>query len=221
MQDPSSPVTPPQHNKSVVIIVAHPDDETLWAGGTILSHPDWHCFVISLCRANDPDRAPRFFNALGTLGATGVIADLDDGPEQLPLSGMEVAALILQLLPDTPADLIITHNPSGEYTRHRRHEEVSEAVISLWYSGGITTDELWTFAYHDGQKKHLPIAATNAGIYLPLPEHIWQQKYNIITNIYGFDSSSWEARTTPITEAFWQFYTAKDAKAWLHQKGVL
>jgi len=25
--------------KTVAIIVAHPDDETLWAGGTILSHP--------------------------------------------------------------------------------------------------------------------------------------------------------------------------------------
>ena len=24
------------------MIVAHPDDETLWAGGTILKHPEWH-----------------------------------------------------------------------------------------------------------------------------------------------------------------------------------
>ena len=49
--------------KSVLIIVAHPDDETLWAGGTILSHPEWSVFVISLCRASDTDRAPKFNRA--------------------------------------------------------------------------------------------------------------------------------------------------------------
>jgi len=27
-----------QKSKTVAIIVAHPDDETLWAGGTILFH---------------------------------------------------------------------------------------------------------------------------------------------------------------------------------------
>jgi LmbE family N-acetylglucosaminyl deacetylase len=35
--------------KNVAIIVAHPDDETLWAGGTILNHPYWrilHCLFM-------------------------------------------------------------------------------------------------------------------------------------------------------------------------------
>ncbi len=48
------------NSKKVAIIVAHPDDETLWAGGTILSHPAWECFIICLCRGSDADRAPRF-----------------------------------------------------------------------------------------------------------------------------------------------------------------
>ena len=42
-------------SKSVAVIVAHPDDETLWAGGTILNHPSWHWFVACLCRGNDQD----------------------------------------------------------------------------------------------------------------------------------------------------------------------
>ena len=45
-------------SKKVALIVAHPDDETLWAGGTILSHPAWDCFIVCLCRGSDPERAP-------------------------------------------------------------------------------------------------------------------------------------------------------------------
>jgi LmbE family N-acetylglucosaminyl deacetylase len=50
--------------KTVAIIVAHPDDETLWADGTILEHPEWQCYIVSLCRKGDPDRAPKFVKTL-------------------------------------------------------------------------------------------------------------------------------------------------------------
>ena len=65
--------------KTVVLIVAHPDDETLWAGGTILSHPTWKFFVVCLCRESDEDRAPKFYKALKVLKSEGVMGDLDDG----------------------------------------------------------------------------------------------------------------------------------------------
>lgn len=57
--------------KSVGVIVAHPSDETLWADGTILSHPVWNCFIVSLCRRNDADLAPRFYEALKMLQSQG------------------------------------------------------------------------------------------------------------------------------------------------------
>ena len=114
--------------KSVAVIVAHPDDETLWAGGTILSHPSWSWYIVTLCRAGDPDRAPKFFRVLQVLGATGKMADLDDGPDQNPLDESEVQATILSLLPPQHFDLVITHSPTGEYTRHRRHEEIGTQV---------------------------------------------------------------------------------------------
>ncbi len=116
----------------VAIIVAHPDDETLWAGGTMLLHPEWVVRVASLCRGRDPDRAPRFHAALARLKAEGCMADVDDEPEQRPLAEGEVRAAVLDLVGGDHYDLLLTHGPAGEYTRHRRHEEVSRAVASLW-----------------------------------------------------------------------------------------
>ena len=205
------------NSKTVAIIVAHPDDETLWAGGTVLSHPMWKCFIVSLCRGNDPDRAPRFNEALKMLKSEGIMGDLNDGPNQVALDNTVVEQAILNLLPPHHFDLIISHNPSGEYTRHIRHEEVGEAVINLWNSGKLTTNEIRLFAYDDGHKEYFPKAIENAAIYLPLTKRIWQLKYKIITEIYGFEKESWEAKTTPHAEAFWHFKHPFVAKKWLDQ----
>jgi LmbE family N-acetylglucosaminyl deacetylase len=203
--------------KTVAVIVAHPDDETLWAGGTILSHPSWQWFIVCLCRANDEDRSLRFYNTLKILKSEGIMGDLDDGPEQKPLKENEVEQAILKLLPAKHFDLIISHNPSGEYTRHRRHEEAGKAVIKLWNNGKISTTELWSFAYTDDDKKHYPMVNENADICRALTERIWLRKYRIITETYGFEKNSFEAETTPRVESFWQFTDPSVAKKWLNK----
>src|SRR5450759_1179066 len=184
------------NSKAVAVIVAHPDDETLWTGGTILSHPSWQCFIVCLCRGSDKDRAPKFLKALQVLGSEGIMGDLDDGPEQKPLDENELEHAILQLLPSMHFDLIISHNPNGEYTRHVRHEEISKAVIKLWHAGKISANELWTFAYEDGDKEYYPRPIETATVCRILTERIWLKKYSIITEIYGFEKTSFEAETT-------------------------
>jgi len=206
--------------KSVAVIVAHPDDETLWSGGTILSHPSWQWFIVCLCRGSDKDRAPRFYNALKVFKAEGIMGDLDDGPEQRPLDKKEVERAILDLLPPKHFDLIISHNPTGEYTRHLRHEEVGRAVIDLWHAGKISAKELWTFAYEDGNKEYYPRPVENAPVYRTLAKRILRRKYSIITKIYGFEKSSFEAETTPQSESFWQFTDPDDAEKWINNGGV-
>jgi LmbE family N-acetylglucosaminyl deacetylase len=202
-------------SKRVAVIVAHPDDETLWTGGTILSNPSWQCFIVCLCRGSDNDRAPRFLKALQLLGSDGIMGDLDDGPEQKPLAVNELEHTILNLLPSMHFDLIISHNPGGEYTRHVRHEEISKAVIRLWYLHKISANELWTFAYEDGGKKYYPRPIETSSVYHILAEEIWLKKYSIITETYGFEKSSFEAETTPRAESFWQFTNSYDAQQWL------
>lgn len=201
-----------QSIKTVALIVAHPDDETLWAGGTILNHPSWKCFIVCLCRGSDKERAPKFFETLKILDAGGIMGDLDDGPEQDPLDNDVLEKTIMNLLPSTPFDLIITHHSTGEYTKHRRQEETNKAVLSLWHNGKIKANELWTFAYEDGHEKYLPKAIKHANYFQKLPEEIWVKKYKIITETYGFDKNSWEAKTTPTSEAFWLLKTAMRLK---------
>ncbi len=202
-------------SRVVAVIVAHPDDETLWAGGTILSHPSWKWFIVCLCRGSDKDRAPRFSKTLQILGANGIMGDLDDGPEQKPLNESELEYSILNMIPAGHFDIIISHSPDGEYTRHLRHEETGKAVIRLWQYGKISADELWLFAYEDGNKKYYPRSIKSATASHVLPEDIWQRKYDIITETYGFGKTSFEAETTPRTESFWQFTDSGDAQKWI------
>lgn len=202
--------------RHAVIIVAHPDDEVLWAGGLILSLPQitWH--VLTLTRRSDPDRAPKFRCAMRELGVTGDMADLDDGPGQEPLPSAEIQQAILDLLPPVKYDLVLTHGPKGEYTRHRRHEETFSAVNALWERGKLfRSGELWLFAYEDGGRQYLPRAIVNAHLCMTVPEKLWQDKYRVVTDIYGFDPESWEARATPRVEAFWRFISSATLNRWL------
>jgi LmbE family N-acetylglucosaminyl deacetylase len=195
----------------VAVVVAHPDDETLWAGGTLLTNRGWQSFIGTLCRGGDEDRAPRFFRALEVLGAEGAMADLDDGPSQSPLGDGEVRATLLSLLPTTAFDLVVTHASIGEYTRHLRHEEVSRSVLRMWATGEITSPELWLFAYEDGGGSHVPSAEQGADLVVSLDDEIWARKKAVLTNVYGLDEESWEVRSTPRREAFWRLRSPEDA----------
>jgi len=195
--------SPGKHRATrVAVLVAHPDDETLWAGGLILSHPEWSTFIVSLCRGEDPDRSVRFRQALVALGAHGIMGTLDDGVDQYPLSTKRVQDAILSLLPRWDFDLLLTHAPQGEYTWHRRHGEVSLAVRELWRAGHLHAEGLWQFAYEDGCGAYAPRPQAQTSLQLPLTEGIWHQKQGILADIYGFDALSWESRAANRTEAF-------------------
>ncbi len=211
-------MTPADHDElitdprqRVAVIVAHPDDETLWCGGYILAHPEINWRIVTLCRASDPDRAPKFRQVLERLGAEGEMADLDDEQYQVPLPIKQIEETITRLLAGKSYSLILTHGPKGEYTRHRRHEECCRSVVELWRSGSIATNRLWLFAYEDGGHEYLPRVRNDADRRDILPNNVWLEKRRLITNVYGYEPESWEAQATPREEGFWCFDSAQAA----------
>lgn len=191
--------------RDCAVVTAHPDDEIIWSGGLMLLHPDTRWKIVTLCRKSDPDRSKKFSRALEYLHASGDMGDLDDGPDQTPLSERSVQNEVMSLLPPQRFDLIVTHSIWGEYTRHLRHEEVARAVLALWRSGSIIAKEVWSFAYEDGGGKYPPRYVKDADEIIRLPEKIWQEKCGIITDIYGFSADSFEAKAAGRQEAFWRF----------------
>lgn len=112
---------------SKLMIVAHPDDESLFGGETLLSSRGWT--VVCVTNASHPQRRAEFIAAMDAARANWVILD---HPDDLTSGNFHprLTEQLAVLLRQHPYELVVTHNARGEYG-HRQHRAIHRIVSAL------------------------------------------------------------------------------------------
>jgi LmbE family N-acetylglucosaminyl deacetylase len=197
--------------KEILVIVAHPDDETIWVGGTLLKHKekgDSNVTIISLCRKNDADRAPKFKRACEILGAEKEnchISDLDDLEKGhfKKISIQEIINRILDITKDKEYDILYTHGENGEY-KHRRHINVHNAVNEMLKKKSLSAKEVFYFSCRKRQNdfQGYAIYNSNADKLIRLEKPYLKMKKKLIQEIYGYQKGGFEEQSCKGIESF-------------------
>lgn len=174
-------------NKTAIVIVAHPDDETIWMGGCLLRYKniDWTCF--SLCRSSDADRAPKFKKVCKHYEAKSVMTDLDDEDKIDLDKAVSVAKrLILKKIEGKNYDYIFTHGSNGEYG-HSRHIAVNKAIKELIAEKKLKPEAVFYFSYKNKKNQEYKVESqNNSNLLLELSSEELEEKKRIVSRMHGY-----------------------------------
>ncbi|MGZ8709510.1 MAG: PIG-L family deacetylase [Thermoanaerobaculia bacterium] len=110
-----------------LMIVAHPDDESLFGGEALTSSGGWT--VVCVTNASHPRRRAEFIAAMDAIRANWVMLD---HPDDLTSGTFHprLAEQLETLLREHPYELVVTHNARGEYG-HPQHRALHRIVRSI------------------------------------------------------------------------------------------
>lgn len=157
-----------------LMIVAHPDDETIWGGRHLL---DDSFFIVCITNGNNEIRKKEFEKMLQETKSSGVILSYPDKTngkrDNWERSYSHIQYDIYTLLNKKDWEMIVTHNPDGEYG-HIHHKMTSEIVSSLCELKHITSKLNYFGIYY--KKDNLP----NIDTMNPIRDERLREKQDII-----------------------------------------
>lgn len=134
-----------------VMITAHPDDETLWGGGHLL---EGEYLVVCMTHNWNEKRKTAFEQTMRTTNDKYLILDYPDVRKSLGNGKYETDLLttcktamkedINQILTYKKWNLVVTHNPFGEYGKFL-HQQISKMVTESFNKNADKTSTLYYF----------------------------------------------------------------------------
>ena len=193
--------------KEILVIVAHPDDETIWMGGTLL-RTKLKKTIICLCRKRDKDRNPKFKKACKILNARGYLFDLDDGEsgKYKKISLEDIIKKISRIIKNKNYYYLFTHGENGEYS-HVRHKEIHDAVIEMLKRKLLFSKRVFFFSYckRKNNFQGYSIYKSNADKLIKLNRNELYMKKHLIQDIYGYSKGGFEEKSSGKIESFNKF----------------
>jgi LmbE family N-acetylglucosaminyl deacetylase len=125
---------------SKLMVVAHPDDESLFGGEALTSSPGWH--VVCVTNASNETRRREFVDAMRSINTSYTMLDHADNLRNGtfgPLLQEQLSALWREL----PYEFVVTHNAAGEYG-HPQHAALHRTVRRVVTVGPVYVfDHAW------------------------------------------------------------------------------
>ena len=144
--------------KKVAVVVAHQDDETLYACGLMTELAPYGEIVIASMSKPSPNRKDTFTRQTGfdmiadILKATAYTAPFWGGKRDHRTPKEKMQKYLDKLFRLERPDAVITHNPRGEAHGHFYHKKTSAACLKLKEKFGYS---LYNFAKSLGRKDYL------------------------------------------------------------------